>query len=377
MHVKTRKNAQNPRNKAYTSTLKFVIILRRGIFMIKILDLFSGIGGFSDAALTSGYDIEHTGLCEIDKQCQEVLKLKYPGVTIYSDVSVLDATNMSYDLLFSGFPCQSFSRNGKFYNKNNKTIPDGDVRANLFLQIVRILHESQPKAFLLENVKELQTIKNEQGELFFDIILEELNNCGYNVTTKVLCPSDFNVPQQRKRVFLVGIRKDLSYRFEFPNPEPLTTCALDYMDDKVDQRYYLENLWRNRYLLKDPATSRLEALKAAHASNTWASGGDSISQSITPLAIIYGDTPSGLPRQQDKLYSVKGISPTIATFSTPAYNHPSGWRVLTPRECFRLQSFSEGHPIIHKDSAAYKQAGNAVNVVVVRKILEKLIPCIV
>ena len=93
----------------------------------------------------------------------------------------------------------------------------------------------------------------------------------------------------------------------------------------------------------------------------------------TGPAIIYGDTPSGLPRQQDKLYSVHGICPTLATFSTPAFDHPKGWRILTPVECLRLQSFPDSHPISSKDSLGYKQTGNAVNVKIVKSIIDRII----
>jgi DNA (cytosine-5)-methyltransferase 1 len=344
--------------------------------MIRILDLFTGVGGFVAAANQIG-DIEHVALCEIDKACQELLRSKFPNIQLYTDVTKIDPSGVEFDILCGGFPCQPYSRNGKYYNKNNKVVPNSDKRANLFLEVVRILKTNQPKAFLLENVKELLTIKNEDGDNFIDVILSELRLAGYNVQYQVICPTDFGIPQQRKRVFIVGIRSDIQNTFKYPEKEKLIKTVVDYMDPQVDSKYLLENLWRNRKLNKNKLVSRLDALKAAYASGTWKPLiAPERSESVYPVAIIYGDTPSGLPRQQDKLYSALGISPTIATFSTPAFDHHTGWRVLTPRECLRLQSFPEDHPILHKDSAAYKQAGNAVNVEVAKRVMENIIKTI-
>lgn len=344
--------------------------------MTRILDLFTGIGGFIEATNQIG-GLEHVGMCEIDRACQELLHAKFPKTPLYTDVTKIDTSGMKFDLLCGGFPCQPYSRNGKYYNKNNKVVPKTEQRANLFLEVVRILKENQPKAFLLENVKELLTIKNEDGDNFIDIIFDELKSAGYSVKYNVICPTDFGIPQQRKRVFIVGIRLDIQNTFQYPTNEELTKTVSDYMDESVDSKYLLENLWRNRKLNKNKLVSRFDALKAAYESGEWKPIiSPETSKSIHPVAIIYGDTPSGLPRQQDKLYSALGISPTIATFSTPSFDHQNGWRVLTPRECLRLQSFPESHPILHKDSAAYKQAGNAVNVEVAKKVIESILKVI-
>ena len=97
---------------------------------------------------------------------------------------------------------------------------------------------------------------------------------------------------------------------------------------------------------------------------------------ISPVAIIYDDTPSGLPRQQDKLYSVWGVSPTIATFSTPPIDVDGIWRLLTPRECARLQGLPDSFKLPSNDSLAYHQVGNSVaqNVVVAvaQRVLEAM-----
>ena len=140
--------------------------------VISILDLFSGVGGFADAAEQTGFHVDHVGFCEIDQKCREILKAKYPDAPIYTDVTSFDTSHLQFDVLCFGAPCQSFSRNGQFYNKNNMTIPNGDHRANLFLEAVRILNTNKPKSFIFENVKEILTVKNEDGDSFFSVILE-------------------------------------------------------------------------------------------------------------------------------------------------------------------------------------------------------------
>jgi DNA (cytosine-5)-methyltransferase 1 len=333
-------------------------------------DLFAGIGGFA-LALKGKVD-KHIHV-EIDKHCQRVLQLAFPNSEIHSDVLVYSPDKIdSRSILTGGFPCQSFSRNGKGYNHNNKTVVSTDSRANLFLEIVRILGIAQPSVFILENVKEIMTIKSPSGEPMIDIIIEALSSAGYKVTTELNCPTEFGVPQQRKRVFFLGIRNDAGFEFLPKNVGTKKSKVLDIMDDEVNDSFKLDYLWRNRKLNKDKSVFRLEALVMAYNSGTWKTSYKAETSSITPVGIIYGDTPSGLPRQQDKLYSVYGISPTLATFSTPAFDHPNGWRVLTPNECLKLQSFPDDHPISRNVATGYKQTGNAVNVEVVKSIIQRI-----
>lgn len=97
---------------------------------------------------------------------------------------------------------------------------------------------------------------------------------------------------------------------------------------------------------------------------------------ILPVAIVYGDTPSGLPRQQDKLYSTWGVSPTIATFSTPPFDVDGRWRLLTPRECARLQGLPEDFKLPSNDTLAYHQVGNGIAVNVVKDVASNILVAI-
>ena len=335
-------------------------------------DLFAGIGGFS---LALEGEVERTIHVEIDKDCQKVLAKAFPDHQIIGDIKQFNPLQPDKNsIITGGAPCQSFSRNGKGYNLNNRTVVKSDDRANLFLEVVRLLQNIQPQLFIVENVKELLTIKSPEGEPMIDIITDAFKGCGYSVNIEVLCPTDFGIPQQRKRVFILGTRHDSNLFFAPPSPiiSPPNSKVLDLLEENVDPSFLLKNLWKNRTLNKNKEKTRLEALIESYNSRKSEGAFNDPTGKIQPVAIIYGDTPSGLPRQQDKLYSCWGVCPTLATFSTPAFDHHNGWRTLTPKECLRLQSFPDTHPISDKKAAAYKQTGNAVNVKVVNSIIKRI-----
>lgn len=374
--------------------------------VLKFVDTFAGIGGFRLAAEGA---IRHAGAtprCVMSVEKDTFAKATYKdnfGDEPSGDIrEIRPEAYPDHDLLLGGFPCQAFSRNGKYYNHNKRTLGEDD-RNNLFLCLVDILKAKQPSVFVFENVKEIQSIKNKDGSLFIDTVLENLRGCGYVVSTKLVDSADHGVPQQRKRVYFTGVREDIAdaseLRLEQSDNSRPNLCVKDILDKSVAPKYLLETNWRNRWLnggmkgnerngipgvlkrLADkgipkekyaaaleewlkasgPQISRLSALRLAYECGEWNKPTAPTSE-ITPVAIIYGDTPSGLPRQQDKLYSVMGISPTIATFSTPAFDVEDGWRLLTPEECGRLQAFPKDFKRHPRDAIAYKQFGNAVTV---------------
>lgn len=345
---------------------------------IKYCDVFSGLGGFSLAIRAVDPEAECVFASEIDKNARAVFHANF-GIEPYGDITKIDPANIpEHDVLFGGFPCQPFSRNGRHYNFNNRTVI-GDSRANLFLNLIAILHVKQPKYFVFENVKGLTKMKNEDGSLYMNTILDHIRAAGYNCQHKVLDAADYGVPQQRARIFFVGTRADLSDTFEFPKPEPRSASLFNILEHEVHDKYFLHNLWKKRTVKKTnsnlPAgTLRLDVLKAIYDNNQ--NKPTQRTSSIESVAIIYGETPSGLPRQQDKIYSPFGISPTIATFSTPCIaiqDDSATWRQLTPRECTRLQGIPDSFKLAESDAVAYKQIGNAINVTVVSKLLLNLL----
>lgn len=345
--------------------------------------MFCGLGGFSIAMHQIDPDAICVSASDIDPQARHTFKTNF-GVEPQGDITTIDPDSIpDHDILFGGFPCQPFSRNGRHYNHHNQTVI-GDTRANLFLNLVSILSVKQPKYFVFENVKGLLSMKNEDGTLYFETIVDNLQAVGYRVSTQVLDAARFAVPQQRQRVFFVGIRSDIDQRFGFPTGSDPRLGIRDILVSNVDSKYLLTNLWRRRLVTRNPnavksanhgfpaGTPRLQVLKSIYDSNVKPTD---ITGQIESVAILYGETPSGLPRQQDKIYSILGISPTIATFSTPAVaitDDPTTWRQLTPRECARLQAIPDSFILPKTDAVAYKQIGNAICVNVVKAILDSL-----
>ena len=169
------------------------------------------------------------------------------------DITGIEETSMKdFDLITYGFPCQDISLSGKqkgFTDKEgNKT------RSGLFFDALRIIEEKKPKIAIAENVKNL-TSKKFQKE--FDIVLTSLNEAGYNNYWKVLNAKDFGIPQNRERVFIISIRKDIDNgMFEFPNGFELKLRLKDMLEDEVDEKYYLSKKVQDRLIITDPTFTK-------------------------------------------------------------------------------------------------------------------------
>ena len=165
---------------------------------MKHLDLFSGYGGFSIASGDCG--ITTIGFSEIDKSAISVLKYQFKDVFNYGDIALINPDTLpDFDFMTFGAPCQGYSVAG-----NRKGMDD--PRSQLIFNVFDILKIKQPKYFIFENVAGLLSI--EKGEVFKDI-LKNFCDCGYAVDFDVLNAKDFGVPQNRQRVFVVGVRLDL------------------------------------------------------------------------------------------------------------------------------------------------------------------------
>ena len=348
----------------------------------KFLDAFSGIGGFhlgiKSACEKKKISCECVAAIENDRHSSKVYIDNF-GVTPLGDITKIEIKELpEHDLLVGGFPCQPFSISGK-----NHLDVSSDNRHLLYRNLVDILNEKKPRFFIFENVANLKNVKLE-GIPIIDMINQDLVNCGYKVHVKELNSANFGVPQQRKRLFWVGLRNDIEKPFKFPEGVPITYKIADIMDQEVPPKFYMENLWRNRKLqAKTPIELHTKFKRHPHPKNTdrytvlrWLV--ENSTKKIVPgkinlVASITGDTPSGISRQQDRLYSIEGIHPTVATFGIPCVNATPFWRCLTPREYHRLQGFPDGFRIDSKDSNAYKQAGNAVTVPVIEHIVGELL----
>ena len=268
--------------------------------MFKFIDLFSGIGGFHQGASWAG------GVCvlasDIDEVANQTYKENY-GITPKGDIYEIKGGDIpEFDLLCGGFPCQAFSQVGQ-----RKGLED--ERGILIFQIIRILKEKQPKAFILENVKGLLSI---QGGTIFQMIIENLEEVGYKVYTKVLEAKDYGTPQLRKRLFFVGVRKDIHMDFQFPKPVPLKYTFSEVMGGETERDY--------------------------------------------SFTIRIGGRRSGINNR----------------FNWDAYLVDGKVRYITPEECLMLHGFPKDFKLCGNQGQKYHQVGNSVSCCIVNELVKQL-----
>lgn len=216
--------------------------------MLKLLSLFSGIGAFEKALDNIGVPYELVAFCEIDKYAAKSYCAIHgvdESMNLH-DITKVDADTLpkDIDLVTYGFPCQDISLAGKQKGLFNE---DGSqTRSGLFFDALRIIETTKPKIAIAENVKNLVGRKfNAQ----FQVVLASLESAGYNNYWAVLNAKDFGVPQNRERVFIVSIRKDIDTGlFEFPTPFGLKKRLRDVLEPVVDEKYYLSDEFMSRFL---------------------------------------------------------------------------------------------------------------------------------
>lgn len=206
--------------------------------MLNVLSLFSGIGAFEKALDNLGIAYNLLAYCEIDKHASKAYSIIH---NVSEDKNLKDVTKVDYldiddrvDLITYGFPCQDISNAGKqrgFTDENGER-----TRSGLFFEALRIIEDFSPKFAIAENVKALTSKKFSEE---FKTVLESLDEAGYNNYWKVLNAKDYGIPQNRERVFIISIRKDIDKGFTFPEAIPLDLRLKDILDDQVDESFYL------------------------------------------------------------------------------------------------------------------------------------------
>ncbi len=294
------------------------------------IDLFAGIGGMRIAFESAG------GICVYSNEWN-----KYSQKTYYEnfgeipdgDITKVDAACIpEHDILVAGFPCQPFSIAGvsKKNSLGRATGFEDKTQGTLFFDVCRIIKEKHPKAFLLENVKNL--CSHDHGNTF-KVICESLSELGYLFFYKILDGQNY-VPQHRERIFIVGFDKErygsnIDFSFDITPKEPKPLMR-DILETHVDEKYTLsDKLWN--YL-------QYYAAKHKAAGNGFGYG----------IA-----SPDGISRTLSARYYKDGSEILIA-------QEGKNPRKLTPRECARLQGFPDSFKIPVSDLQAYKQFGNSV-----------------
>lgn len=201
--------------------------------MLKVLELFSGIGACSKALTNLGIEHEIVDSVEIDKYAVQSFNAVHGTSFEPQDITKWDK-DIEADLIMHGSPCQDFSVAG--LNKGGDK--GSGTRSSLMYETLRIVEKVKPKYVIWENVKNLLSKKHRHN---FDSYLEAIEKLGYHSQYQVLNAKDFGVPQNRERVFTVSIRNDLNVDFKFPEPQELTIRLKDVLESQVDEKYYLSD----------------------------------------------------------------------------------------------------------------------------------------
>ena len=326
---------------------------------IKIFSLFSGIGAFEKALdkLKQKNIIEYEikGYSETDKYASKAYSIIHniKETMNYGDITKIVETKVpDCDLITYGFPCQDISVAG-----NQKGIVEGETRSGLLFDALRIIKHKQPKYAIAENVRNLV------GKKFigdFNSLLEELDSYGYNNYWQVLNAKDYGIPQNRERVFIVSIRKDVDDgKFEFPKPYDGGLRLKDLLEDEVEEKYYIDNerinILLNNLKDKEMLPYRLVCEQRTDEGLRFFKGG-----------VV------GTLRTIDSCGDKRVLEPNELVHTKYKI------RKLTPKECWRLMGFDDkDHDKVKEtgisDAQRYKMAGNSIVVNVIEKILENLI----
>lgn len=372
---------------------------------MKFLDLFSGIGGFRLGLEQHGH--ECIGFCEIDKYARQSYKaihntegeLEYHDITTVTDDQWRELKG-TVDIIAGGFPCQAFSIAGKRQGFEDET------RGTLFFEIMRAAKQIQPPILFLENVKGL--LNHDKGRTF-RIILQAMDELGYDAEWQVLNSKDFGVPQNRERVFIIGHLRGAGGREIFPiGPADGTTCV------PIEIIAHRDGYRRNTQVFApegitetlDTGTgggrghyTTVKVVEATKQGYAIAEEGDSINFEQPNSKTRRGRVGKGLANtlttscnqgvlepkiidDQGRIKESYKQHEVVPTLRAQTHGNPpklyDGYRIrkLTPLECWRLQGFPDNvfrkAEQVVSNSQLYKQAGNSVTVNVIVAIAEKL-----
>lgn len=306
----------------------------------KFIDLFCGLGGFRLAFEKVGGECVFSS--DIDEAVQKTYAINF-GEIPSGDITKIDEKDIpDHDILCAGFPCQPFSIAGR-------RLGFEDTRGTLFFEVARILKEKKPIGFILENVKGLTN--HDEGRTL-EVILNALDEIGYNCKCDVLNAKDYNVPQNRERWYCIGIRKNSKAdvkEFIFPQKEELQKKLLDIIEEDIDV---------SDYMISETCERNIKTFV------------EKKNITITPTTLAYDIRPS-------RCHFIKGdisncLTAKMGTGGSNVAVVVKQNRKLTERECLRIMGFPEEYKI-GKGYQAYKQIGNSVAVPVIGKLAEELV----
>ncbi len=329
--------------------------VKRNVTAPAFIDLFAGIGGIRLALEDAGLRCVFSS--EWDRFARQTYRANFGDEPAGDITQIASADIPAFDVLCAGFPCQPFSIAG-VSKKNALGRQHGFLdrtQGTLFFEIARILRDRKPRAFLLENVKNL--VSHNGGQTFDTIRRTLEEDLGYHVRWEVLNASQV-LPQNRQRIFIVGFRdRAHAERFNFPPSGQALQDQASLLRNGLAQaprlRDILEKRVPERYTLSDHLWRYLQDYKEKHRQ-----AGHGFGFGLADL--------NGITRTLSARYFKDGSEILIPV---PGKNP----RRLTPRECARLMGFPDRFQIVVSDTQAYKQFGNSVAVPVVRAVAGQLL----
>ena len=317
---------------------------------LKVASLFCGCGG-TDVGLLGDFeflgnhyasnDLEIVYANDIDDNACNIFKENFGIEPDNRDIrEVLSNEIPEFDILTGGFPCQSFS----IIAQNPKRLGVKDERGKLFFEMCRILREKQPKCFIAENVKGILTANKKSA---FPLIIKEFEESGYDVWYSILNSANYGVPQKRERVIIVGFRKDLEVKFEFPDvivrDEEAFTPLSKVIENEVDEKYFFSQRAVDGMMKKRASMNKGRAQDITKPCNTVGAHLAKVSLNSTDPVLLVNER----------------------------------YRRFTPREVARIQSFPESFELVGSEAAQYRALGNAIPPVmfwyVAKTVREKLL----
>lgn len=292
---------------------------------MKVVSLFSGAGGLDLGFIRAGHEIIWAN--DNFRDAVETYRKNIGNHIVCEDISKIPSDQIpNHDLLIGGFPCQGFSL-------ANSKRGENDERNKLYLELLRVLVDKQPKFFLAENVKGILSLM--KGAIF-EMIISDFENAGYRIKYKVLNAANYGVPQKRERVIILGVRNDVEFNLEHPEPTHSQNSSL-FEDKKswVSVGEALKNIPEpeEEHNLLNHTYSKFKLKFNGYLGNRAID-----SSKPAPTVTARGDEKGGVV----------------------VLHHPNNHRRMSVRELALTQSFPIDYVFEGKNSSAYRQIGNAV-----------------
>lgn len=309
---------------------------------MNIVSLFAGCGGLDLGFEKAGFNVVWAN--EFDESIHETYRLNHPNTILNTnDIRTLTGDDIpDCDGIIGGPPCQAWSEGGKQLGLD-------DTRGLLFLDFIRIVKDKRPKFFVIENVRGILGDKHKSS---LSLFMKKLHDAGYRITYELLNAADYKIPQDRFRVFFIGIRNDLTNKYVFPNAVSTTPITLKQaIGDITEQpRYYCDNIVEGEHSSRMNHDVYAGAYDAKYMARNRVRGWDEISFTVQALA-----KNAPLHPQAPKMTYVSTFKRAFAK----GFEHL--YRRLSVRECARIQTFPDKFRFVYKDvKDGYKMVGNAV-----------------